>query len=93
MLCRSCTEAPHQEARGDLSPRTPSQAWWRVLLFRCVGCGSALSEIAIQELFTAKVRQLEQFGFALESPRAEPTVRPKFYAEATGINPDDDSRF
>jgi len=74
MLCRSCSE-PHdhaeeaQAAELPAAPRHPVPA-------RCAGCGSSVSvsDVNLQDLFSAKVRLLGMFGLSSEVEPAIPPV-------------------
>jgi hypothetical protein len=70
MLCSSCAEMPLRRRR-EAALREKDPGWVHLLGLLCPRCGTAVPDLGFQDLFTAKVRQLELFGFAQEAPLSD----------------------
>ncbi len=57
--------------------------WNHLAPLFCYSCGAAISGVGIEDLFIAKVRQLELFGFS-----AEPSQADGFFARLRPTGPE-----
>jgi hypothetical protein len=78
MLCRSCAEMPLRRRR-EVVLRVKEPGWHHLVGLLCARCGTAVSALGLQDLFSAKVRQLELFGFAAERALPDPVARLGFF--------------
>jgi hypothetical protein len=65
MLCSTCTGMSLRLLQEPVV-RVRESGWHRIVGLICSRCGSAVQDFGIPELFRAKVRQLEQFGFSYD---------------------------
>jgi len=72
MLCRSCAEPPVQ-SEGALPADRPAVAR-PPLPVHCSGCGSPVSELRLEDLFSAKMRLLRMFGLSPEVEVSTPAA-------------------
>ncbi len=65
MFCSTCAGmSPGRLREPVVRVRVRESGWHRMVGLICSRCGGALPDLGIQELFRAKIRQLEQFGFS-----------------------------
>jgi hypothetical protein len=65
--------------RREVVLRVKEPGWHHLVGLLCSRCGTAVSALGLQDLFSAKVRQLELFGFAQEGCMSDPVARVDFF--------------
>ncbi len=65
--------------RREVVLRVRDPGWHYLLRLLCSRCGTAVPDVGFQDLFRAKVRQLEQFGLTQEASLSSMMSRLSFF--------------